>query len=258
MNKYFYDRKSETFFEFEETECLENPRKDVGYDSTFITFERNYYSPDKNPFENWEEMMKHFKTEFTGNRKKDLESLQVNALKHGFVLMPVWKYEHSGRTYAAADRNPFPDDGWDSGVCGVIYEKRNRRNIEVVRNALKNQVKEHHRYVNNEGIFIISQYDKNGDVLDMIDQVWAADDWNEDKLAILIWEYFNDVDLPIYVGEFESLNDAKLTEDKIEALYKEKEEVKAEPLSVTVSLAQRRCGNQNTDSISKETIEYNR
>lgn len=193
MGKYFYDRKSNTYFKFEETDCLENPRDFAGYDSTFITFERNYYSPDKNPFENWEEMMKHFKTEFTGNRKKDLESLQVNALKHGFVLMPVWKYEHSGRSYAATDSNPFPDDYW-----------------------------------------------------------------NEDKLAILVWEYFNDVDVPIYVGEFESLNDVKLTEDKIEALYKEKEEVKAEPLSVTVSLAQQRCGNQNTDSISKKTIEYNR
>lgn len=188
----FYDRKHDTYIHLGYDEYgTDSPRECGDYKSTFITFERDYISPDKNPFRTWEDMMKFFKTEYTGNRSVDLENLEANALKNGYVLMPVWKYEHSGVCYAAADHNPYCYDGWDSGVCGVIYEKRERRNVEKLREQLISEVKEYDNWIN-EPCYEVTQYDADGEVLDCIGGIYRDDyKQSDEELAVAVMnDYF--------------------------------------------------------------------
>lgn len=193
MSEQLYAYKhNRNYFTIEDSDYYpESPRKCYDFNSTFITFERDYSSPDHNEFETWTDMMKHFKTEYTGNRREDLDNLQENALKQGYILMPVWKYEHGGVAYAAADGNPFPDDGWDSGVCGVIYEKRNRRNIEQVREQLVKEVEEYNNWLN-EPTYEITEYDRYGEVVDSISGVYrdGYDQSDAELIASVANDYF--------------------------------------------------------------------
>ncbi len=42
------------------------------------------------------------------------------ARKAGHIVLPVWLYDHSGRTYQAAESNPFTCR-WDSGCVGFVF-----------------------------------------------------------------------------------------------------------------------------------------
>ena len=92
----YYSNEHNLYFNLEpDNDYVESPREN-GYDSTFITFERDYSSPDENPFKEWDDMLKHFGVKFDEYGKRDmyadLEQLQENALKKGYIAMPVWKY----------------------------------------------------------------------------------------------------------------------------------------------------------------------
>ena len=85
----------------------EHPRSMDGiYLGTFWTWERRYHSPDKNPtisprdFSGWEELDAHITKELGG-----------------LVVLPVYKFEHSGSRYQTT---PFSCP-WDSGRVGVIF-----------------------------------------------------------------------------------------------------------------------------------------
>ena len=92
----------------------ETPRHDSNL-GTFWTMERNTNSPDPltcrgNAFQSLADLL---------NCAGTWESIR-KALDKQAVWFPVWKYEHSGVVYAAADSNPFSCP-WDSGQAGVIF-----------------------------------------------------------------------------------------------------------------------------------------
>lgn len=256
MNEYFYDKNNDTYLEIRESDCEFSPR-DGCNNTTFITFEKNYYSPDKNPFNTWEEMTENFGVKTTGHMKNDLDNLMSNALKKGYVLLPIWKYEHSCRIYQAANRYPFHDrkptstpgydGGWDGGLCGVIYEKRNRRNIDTVKEHLNSDVNEYNRYINNEGIFNIEQYNKDGETLDCIYDIWSESKYPSiEELANLPCLQGMDCDKNLkYIGEFNNIENA--------ISYHKEELAKDKPLSLDEKLKQASSMRSENNNVSKDT-----
>lgn len=164
---------------------------------TFLTFERRYSSPDENPFGDWDSFLDHFDVEYSGNQAQDLAQLTAAAEKQGYVLLPVFKYEHGASAYRAAEHNPFPDARFDSGLTGVIYASKDdiRKQFcvdqvtpDVVQRAvdvLKGEVDDYSRWVNNEGIYEVMLYARNGDIIGGIGGYWAeeADMWDVQKAA---------------------------------------------------------------------------
>ena len=153
--------------------------RDWDHDSKFITFERDYDSPDENPFKTWDDMLKNFGVKWDEDKKRDMYSelaqLEEKALTKGIVILPVWKYDHSGVSYKAAERNPFPDQRWDSGLAGVIYEKRDRRNIDQVKDMLKAEVNEYDQWQRGD-IYRFTEYDKHGDYIDDLGGFYNTED----------------------------------------------------------------------------------
>ena len=173
----YYNSNNEEYIEIKNDEFAPSPRLfEDEINSTFITFTRNERSPDENPFENFEEMLKKFGTKFTDHMRNDLDNLMKNALKKGYVILPVWKYDHGAVVYKAAEHYPFAtggyksetpgfEGGWDGGLCGVIYEKRDRRNIEELQHKLQDEVESYSMWVNGAVLEVII-YDKTGEYID--------------------------------------------------------------------------------------------
>jgi len=86
--------------EFDEISAMYDSRRDWDNLGTFITWDRGYNSPDKNEFDSPEVFMEWW-----------------NEVGHNGVLLPVFKFEHSGVKYST---RPF-NDPWDSGQVGFIY-----------------------------------------------------------------------------------------------------------------------------------------
>lgn len=172
----------------------ESPRVS-GSGSTFITFERNCESPDENPFKNWDELLKYFGVELNEDNTKYMSSIvnaiQKKAEEKDIALLPVWKYEHGGSVYRAAEANPFPDASWDSGVVGFIYmdvyPEIDGISVNTVKNQLKLEVDEYNQWANNE-LYRYTIYDREGDQIDtsggyynVQDVIDTIDDYNDAK-----------------------------------------------------------------------------
>lgn len=185
----YYSEKDNLYYASQPCDCADSPRT-WSHDSIFITFERNYRSPDENPFEDWDAMLKHFGIkESSGEIYTDMDTLRENALKKGIVAMPVWKYDHSGLLYKCAERYPFHDGhgngfGWDGGIVGIIYEKRNRRNIDDVIEGFKSELEDYTRYANGE-IYSVAVYTPDGEMIDSIGGIYEGyGDEKTIKLAV--------------------------------------------------------------------------
>lgn len=195
----YYDEKNGMYYTIKPDEWAESPRETTSYDSTMITFERNYQSPDRNPFNEWDDMLKHFGVKRNEHEDRsiysDLEQLSEKALKKGYVIMPIWKYDHTGIEYRAAERYPFHDSrgngfGWDGGIVGVIYEKRNRRNVDVVKEQLKAEVSEYSQYANGE-VYEVTAYDKNGEIIDSVGDMYDNNRSYEKIVIAAVNEFTN-------------------------------------------------------------------
>jgi hypothetical protein len=151
-----------------------NPR-DCDNLGTFWTQDRRYNSPDALPVRGniFESITNRFGGDGTaeGNAK---------ALSRAAVWLPVWKYEHSGVAYAAAESNPFSCP-WDSGQVGYIFvtreEVRKEFNVsritpkvrEKVLKALRGEVAEFSKWANGE-VYGYTITDSEGDG---VDSCWA-------------------------------------------------------------------------------------
>jgi hypothetical protein len=101
-------------------------------------------------------------------------------LRRHAIFLPVWKYEHGGVAYAAAESNPFSCP-WDSGQAGYIFvtreEVRKEFNVsritpkvrEKVLKALRGEVAEYSKWANGE-VYGYTITDPEGDE---VDSCWA-------------------------------------------------------------------------------------
>lgn len=53
-------------------------------------------------------------------RDESIPDFVAEAKREGYLVIPLWLYEHGGRTMRAGEGNPFHDQ-WDSGQVGFIY-----------------------------------------------------------------------------------------------------------------------------------------
>lgn len=113
-------------------EAAENPRTFSGHYTTFYTFSNRRNSPDEhsyNDFVSWlfdtlpVSAAKALDAEARENHGMNMSHLISECYKRGVVLLPVYKYEHSGIVYKAAESNPF-SCSFDSGIIGVIYARK--------------------------------------------------------------------------------------------------------------------------------------
>lgn len=141
-----------------------NPRQ---YDNlgTFWTQEHRYNSPDPLPVR--------------GNIFDSLCSVVgggEKGLGRHAIFLPVWKYEHSGVAYAAAESNPFHCP-WDSGQAGYIFatHEKVRKEYGVKRitakvrekalNTMRAEVAEYSKWANGE-VYGYTITDPEGDEVD--------------------------------------------------------------------------------------------
>lgn len=184
-NFYLLENGNILGIEYDLDGSYSNPR-DWDHNSKFITFEKSHDSPDENPFNTWDDMLKSFGVKWDEDKKRDmygdLAQLEAKALAKGTVILPVWKYDHSGVSYAAAERNPFPDKRWDSSLVGVVYEKRDRRNIDQVKDMLKAEVKEYDQWQRGD-IYRYTEYDKHGDYVDDLGGFYNIEDIKDNLVS---------------------------------------------------------------------------
>lgn len=176
MSKYRTD-KGILIEEF--MEDAENPRDEMEHYSKFFTFLNRHRSPDNHNYDDFgkwlHSIMSHKSAcdilrlfaegDFNGGARLLIEYAE----KRGYVLLPVWKYEHSGVEYCAAEKNPS-NDWFDSCFAGVIYctkndlyknyGKRCSKNVrEAARCTFRSEVEEYSYYANGE----VFQYCMEGD-----------------------------------------------------------------------------------------------
>jgi len=168
--------------------CGENPRDmDDGIMSKFYTFSKNHLSPDEHKYSSFVEWLSNFlppakfkevdavfrKVWFS---ESSPESLLINyAFKRGFVLLPVYKYEHSGIIYQAAESNPFTCP-FDSCMAGVIYvskadiykayqKKCGKSMVSQVNEMLKAEVQQYSYYADGQ-VYVYTLLDDDGNEVD--------------------------------------------------------------------------------------------
>ena len=140
-----------------------NPRKECDNLGTFWTQERRYNSPDDMPCASIAESVAK---EFGGKA----------SFRRDCLFLAVWKYEHSGVAYRAAESNPYHCP-WDSGQVGYIFARKAdiRKEYGVARitaairekalNVLKGEVEAYSKYANGEAYGYIVK-DETGETVD--------------------------------------------------------------------------------------------
>lgn len=107
---------------------------------TFYTWCRNYYSPDKDA-PDFDELVESFG--FDSNKVTNPQQLANDLNAHGYIALPVSKYEHSGVVYRTGSPEQFYDP-WDSCYAGIIFvscakvraEWRKQRVSQKLRNLI--------------------------------------------------------------------------------------------------------------------------
>lgn len=157
-------------------DCAESPREwdNLGY---FITLERNYNTPDKNP--TLERIIKEASedasncTEHIANITKLIASEFDEKLAY---IVPVSKYEHGGVTYRRGERH-----GWDEGVAGFyIVTKESAKDIPDVDfdKVIEQELETYTAWANGE-VYAFILYDNDGDVIDSCGGFFDIDDIKE-------------------------------------------------------------------------------
>ena len=151
----------------EEYDDVINPRKVYDHFTTFLTFARNYVSPDKNKFKSYDELVISFGGDEADRiyRKEGIGAGNDYLIKvmdkKGYFALPVYKFEHTGISYEAAMRNPY-NCPFDSCLIGIIYASKKdiRKEYQTKRitskiktkvlELMKAEVKEYSSYSNGE------------------------------------------------------------------------------------------------------------
>lgn len=210
MANFYFNPATKQYFEVAPDYDSESPRE-WGTPSKFFTWERNYLSPDQHEdeFDTWENMADFFEADLGfENEKEDVEKLIEAADKKGYVLSPVYKYEHSGRCYRT---KPFGCK-WDSGLVGIIFIDREIARTEmffqndaVVRSRLEEEVEQYSRWVNGEDIYSCRLYDCCGEEMDSIYSEWLNQAHNE-SIEGLVARCYNDYFCNVEGSEIEAEN----------------------------------------------------
>jgi hypothetical protein len=133
---------------------------------TFLTWESRCYSPDKNrhssPRDFLEYMVEYLFDKSTEYVERKSNEQLLNMLEKKLIILPVYKYEHSGVVYNTTGFSCR----WDSGQVGLIYVSKEELLNEVYANTRKRVskvMKEHAEKIMKAEVEVYSQY-ANGEV----------------------------------------------------------------------------------------------
>lgn len=161
-------------------ECAESPREwdNLGY---FITLERKYNTPDKNP--TLERIIREASedasncTEHIANIEKLMALEFDEKLVH---IVPVSKFEHSGVIYRRGERH-----GWDEGVAGfyiVTKESAERLYKDITDvdfdKVIEQELEVYTAWANGE-VYAFILYGDDGEVIDSCGGFFDIDDIKE-------------------------------------------------------------------------------
>lgn len=157
----------------------ESPREYLDTKTKFYTFCRSSCSPDRHGFSS--------AAEWADSNGFDLGScpddLVGSIRKKGYIVLPVWKYEHSGVCFKAEESNPF-NDPWDSGLAGVIYisredarqtlgvKKLSAGAVEKMEEIMRSEVDMWSAYADGE-VYEYILLDSDDNVIDSIQEVYG-------------------------------------------------------------------------------------
>lgn len=147
-----------------------NPRECCNL-GTMWTQERRHNSPDALPVRG--NVFESVAREFGGEAHHESNA---KALDRGAIWLPLWKYEHGGAAYRAAESNPFRCP-WDSGQVGYVFAKKEdvRKEYGVKRitpairakvlDVLRAEVETYSQWANGE-VYGFRVLDSDGEELD--------------------------------------------------------------------------------------------
>lgn len=175
INKYSTDKG---ILIEEADEFADSPRENDCIFTKFYTFSRNHNSPDSHNFGSFvdflggylsSQMFKKVDAAYRENKYDEANEILISYMKKkGYVLLPVWKYEHSGISYRAAEKNPYSCP-FDSCMVGVIFcNKKDIANnfnrsvlcaslVKDVNKMMQEEVEEYNCWVNGEVYYYFIQ-----------------------------------------------------------------------------------------------------
>lgn len=140
---------------------------------TFYTWQRSYWSPDRDA-PDFDELVESFG--FNPEKVTNPGQLANDLNAHGYIALPVSKYEHSGIVYRAGGPEQFYDP-WDSCYVGIIFVSCKRVRREWGKKRVSQKLRNHVYKVLASEVELYSEwadgncygfitYDKHGNEID--------------------------------------------------------------------------------------------
>lgn len=173
---YYYNKETEQFVKVDyDLHNAVHPRKDFKPISKFYTWEREYLSPDENPYRTIKDFLNNYNIESRGILSEDLEKLKP-WFKKGVYIVPVERYEHGNIKYSLYKEGI--QCRWDTGLVGFMvvkesdfYERfvKDFRTVgkDYLNQLLRDELAIYNKYVNSE-VYYMSIYNKDGELEDCI------------------------------------------------------------------------------------------
>ncbi len=163
----YYDKEKQEYYKVDylgETGSDSSPL--YNYPSKLATLSTEWINHGGKEYDSWEELARAYGVRKPGYSKagmySTLKAMKENAFKKGWVLLPLWKYEHGSKTiYAAAEENPFTHERVDYSLCGVIVDRIRRRSVEEIESTLKQEIHDYSKW-READVWCVQVYDNKG------------------------------------------------------------------------------------------------
>lgn len=154
-----------------------NPRKEFDNVGEMICFHSRYTLGDEHSFSNPDDVIQSLLSEVTDEEIEQASNSKIGVLENrGFVILPLYLYDHSGITMSV---EPFSCP-WDSGQVGWIYATPEKIQDEwngdktKAENYLRGEVKTYDQYLTDEVYgYIIETRETDEDEWEEHDSCWG-------------------------------------------------------------------------------------
>lgn len=168
------------FFRICQVEYSASPREDAGLSSKFLTWEKDYDSPDKNR-ESFPEFARRIGADAGGDAtlEKAIAALEAN----GNTALPVYALYHGGVNYSTNDFH----DKWDSCPVGLIYCPRHSISGDdsEERKELSRQVDEYDAWANGL-VYCVVLLNNHGEPIDKsAEHIVPYGSWHEHLVEMM-------------------------------------------------------------------------
>ena len=223
MNKIMNLQK-QLIVTIDEDEWFESPRD--GWDNlgTLYTWEGEYYSPDRQNFNDGleflgsiigEELIEKIHDKYNNN-SDFFDDISKRLDKLGYILYPVSKYDHSSVRYFLGISS-----GWDTGTVGVIFAEKkkicewfNTKKVtqkvrEKVAQNFESELEMYTDYANGYGIYCVEIEKFSGDQVEICAGYYKPDHETIEQCFDLALDLVSDLG---ELSEWEEFNQEEIDE----------------------------------------------